>query len=400
MFCGKCGAEIKSNQKFCSKCGTAVSNNIIETNIGTKSDTNKPNRSSKKVKKIIVVIVCVVLAIAIAITGKTFLHNKDNENSNDEVNNTTTNSFEETTEETIKYLDFYENSLDWCGEYGFSAMKNFTYNVNGIYQNVSDDNLGILSAVEYDCDNDGNNELITLSLLPTNDKKLFLSPSIVTNKNEIKKYELLDYSSDKLASRCPVFDIGNIESQWSSFISTRAFISDNKLCILHGMSSVAEVGRGESFDSIYIYNLSTTGVDLYRHYYLYEEEKVENYRNCSVGESTQGWNYFLDMDYDYNNTPNWLSVNQTELKQWKELVKTAVTEMREDASEYNFDKHFTTREELDQALGSLLIINPNIFKDDYFVGNELMLDVYFECEKGNYTADTITDYTKIRGKIS
>lgn len=399
MFCGKCGNEISENQKFCPKCGTAVLNNNIE-NIDNTVVVDKPNKNAKKSRKTMVAVLCFVVAITIAATVIAFLHNKGNENSHDEVNNTTYYS-EKTTIQSIKCLDYYENSLSWCGEYGFSARGNFIYNSNGEYQSVSTDNLGILSAVEYDCDNDSNNELITLSLLPTDDGKLFLSPSIITNKNEIKKFELVDYSSDKLLSQCPVFDIGNIENHWSSFISTRAFISDNKLCILHGMNSSAKIGRGESFDSIYVYNLSIDGIELYRHYYLYEEEKFENCRSCSVGETIQKRNYSIDINYDVN-TPNWYSTNQSELKQWKELVKTAVTEMRKDACKYNFDKHFTTEEKIELAPvpSSLLIINPNIFKDDYFTGNELILDVYFECEKGNYVADTIKDYTKIRDKIS
>lgn len=357
-----------------------------------KTIYQKKNGKSKK----IIALICCVLAVIIAVPSAMHFKNKESEEDKKETETTLMS----TTEDKVEYIDYYSNVGAWIGKYGFADLKEFTYSVDGVYKEVATDHLGVISAVEYDCNSDGINELITISLVPVGDGKLCLLPSIVTNKNEIKIYDSLEISSNNLISECPVLDAGNVDGYKGSFISSRAFIADGKLCILHGMYSYGEIGRGENFDSIYVYNLSTTGIELFRHYYLYEEETVKDIRNCRIGETVKNISYELKMNYDIN-TPNWYSLNQQESNQWVEIVENAILEMRNDASTFNFDKHFATEQEIGERAYTQVLVNSQIYQDEYFENGELVLDTWIYCEDGsNYIAESIEDHTKIREKIS
>lgn len=393
-ICSSCKFEQNDDVKFCSNCGN--------------SEFVAPK---KKKPKFLVILSAIIVVIALVCGIFFFFNDKKEEGNNittkqNEANvsvNVTTTEYEITTSK--KEIDFYSNTSDWTGEYGFSDLNKFTYYIDGIYQKIPTEHLGVVSAIEYDCNNDGKNELITISLVPTDDGKLYLLPSIVTNENEIRTGNILTYSNNKVVSECPVFDAGNVDGYKGSFISTRAFISDGKLCILHGMYSTAEIGRGENFDSIYIYDLSSTEIKLYRHYYLYEEEITSNIRSCSIGETITGLSYKLDMNYDIN-TDDWLSLNTREIKQWKDTVKQAIGDMRKDASTYGFDKHFATDDEFSayydtSSACTMVLCNSNVFTDDYFDNNELLFDSWIYCEDGSkYIVETVEDSTNIREKIS
>lgn len=392
MFCSKCGNQIEDNQKFCSKCGnqlTTITNNVPKADCENKLPEKKNGKS-----KTIIALTCCVLAIIIVVSSAMFFKDKESGEEKKETETTIATA----TEDKVEYIEYYSNVDDWTGKYGLSDLEEFTYNVDGIYKEVATEHLGVISAVEYDCNNDGINELITISLLPTNDGKLYLSPSIITNVNEIKTVNTLDYSSDKLISECPVLDAGNVDVYEGSFISTRVFISNGKLCILHGMYSFAELGRGENFDSIYIYNLSISGIELYRHYYLYEEEIVSDFRNCIIGETITGLSYKFNMNYD---TSIAYSVIENYRNEWKKIVNKAISEMRNDAAPFNYDNHFATEREIGENIYTQVLVNSQIYTDEYFQNNELLLDSWFYCEDGdNYVAKSIDDYTKIREKIS
>ncbi len=306
------------------------------------------------------------------------------------------------TEKAKQYsiVDYYANTDKWAGEYGFSDLAQFTYYSNNILQSVSEEHLGVISAFEYDCDNDSHNELITLSLLPTNDGKLYLSPAMFTNKNNIEKTNALKYTMNKLKSDVPVLEIGSIGDVWDGYVTVRAFVDGNKLCVLYGMYSSAKIGRGEMYDNIYVYEISATGLNLYRHYYCYEEEVTADIRSCSVGETVTNKTHVLNMNYDIG-TPNWLSLNEQEKEQWKSMVKQAVSEMRSDASGFGFDNYLASESDLKEE-GSNYITSSKIYGDEDFLADDLILDALFYCESGtgSYLAEELTDYTNIRTKIN
>lgn len=276
MFCPNCGTQIAENGAFCPNCGSQLNN--VETSTPAVSVAEKPKK--KKGAKIVLIICSLVLVVAIVLGALWLLNGKDNGKGNGGSSTPSTEtSQEENDKDTIKYVDYYSNTDKWTGEYGFSDLTQFTYYSKNVLQSVSEEHLGVISAFEYDCDNDSHNELITLSLLPTNDGKLYLSPAMFTNKNNIEKTNWLTYSMNKLKSDVPVLEIGSISNVWDGYVTAKAFIDGNKLCILYGMYSSAEAtmdgSRGEMYDNMYIYEITSTGLSLYRHYYCYEEEIVK-----------------------------------------------------------------------------------------------------------------------------
>lgn len=395
MFCPNCGTQIDENGAFCPNCGSQL--NSVETTTPAATVAEKPKK--KKGAKIVLIICSLVLVVAIVLGALWFLNGKGKGKDNDDSSTPSTETSQEIPdEETIEYIDYYANADKWAGEYGFSDLAQFTYYSNNVLQSVSEEHLGVISAFEYDCDNDSHNELITLSLLPTTDGKLYLSPAMFTNKNEIVKLNSLTYSMNKLKSDIPVLEIGSINNVWDGYVTTRVFIDENKLCVLYGMYSSAEIGRGEMYDNIYVYEMSSTGLNLYRHYYCYEEEVTTDIRSCSVGETVTNKTRVLNMNYD-SGTPDWLSLNEQEKEQWKSMVKQAVSEMRSDASSFGFDDYLASESDLENW--NNYIISSKIYGDEDFRADDLILDTWFNCESGTgiYLAEEITDHTNIRTKL-
>lgn len=394
MFCEKCGTQIRENCAFCPNCGSKLNNTSSPLN----PIVEKPKK--KKGGKIAVIVCTIVLVVAIILGALWILSKKNNDRNNNDASNTSTETSQGiSNEETIEHIDYYANTDKWAGEYGFSDLAQFTYYSKNVLQSVSEEHLGVISAFEYDCDNDSHNELITLSLLPTNDGKLYLSPAMFTNKNDIKKTNTLTYSTNKLKSDVPILEIGSIDTVWDGYVTTRAFVDGNKLCVLYGMYSSAEIGRGEMYDNIYIYEITSAGLILYRHYYCYEEEIVKYVRSCSVGETVTNKTRVLNMNYDIA-TPDWLSLNEQEKEQWKGMVKQAVFEMRSDASSFEFDNYLASDADLQEW--SNYIISSKIYGDEDFGADALILDTWFNCKSGTgiYLAEELNDYTDIRTKIT
>lgn len=84
-FCGKCGSELKENEKFCSKCGARIEREILtpdtyrevnyDTPINDDSQTKKKGKKmnkGKKVKVILITAAAVFLALLITLTALFF----------------------------------------------------------------------------------------------------------------------------------------------------------------------------------------------------------------------------------------------------------------------------------------------------------------------------------------
>lgn len=84
-FCGKCGSELKENEKFCSKCGARIEREILTSDtyqeinyaapINDDSQTKKKSKKmnkGKKVKVILITAAAVFLALLITLTALFF----------------------------------------------------------------------------------------------------------------------------------------------------------------------------------------------------------------------------------------------------------------------------------------------------------------------------------------
>lgn len=83
MYCGKCGNEIKENQKFCGSCGAEVLDTEFELmsetngfNTAASIDFQKPEKKNKK--KIIIPIFSVLVVVSLVIGGFSFVLQEKN----------------------------------------------------------------------------------------------------------------------------------------------------------------------------------------------------------------------------------------------------------------------------------------------------------------------------------
>lgn len=392
MFCPNCGTQIDENGAFCPNCGSQL--NSVDTPTPAAPVAEKPKK--KKGAKILLIICSFVLVVAIVLGGLWFLNGKDNGKDNDDPSTPSTEtSQEENDEDTIKYIDYYSNTDKWTGEYGFSDLTDFSYYKNGSYCEVADSHLGVISAYQYDTNNDMNNELITVSLLPYGTENLYISVDMYSNTKEIEKISSLKVDSYFDSSELPFLSLGNTDLQTGSYFTVLAFIEGDKLCIMHDVYASAEIGRPETYSNFYIYNISDTGLSLYKHFYCKEFEYKDNIRKCVIGEQVERNSVVVDIDYNYS--------TDSFIKEWDEAKKSEVARMRTSIFHTGLDKYLATDDELERLDW---ISTTAIFEEDYFEKTtttcEPIMQLWFtnSDDRNDYRSDGIVDHTNIRMRLT
>ena len=165
MFCSKCGFDNKDSAQFCKKCGEPLSVHSNNMKYNPSSGTGKYH-SSKNNKNLIIVCLTIIILVAI-IAGTLFLNytqsrDLSNNNTNNQVTNSTNINTELHVNNALFYLDGNPNSgipatINVGKEYSGQSMEIMTtYSRDGSklnnpssYENHIVDNDGNIQITEY-----------------------------------------------------------------------------------------------------------------------------------------------------------------------------------------------------------------------------------------------------------
>lgn len=379
-ICRNCGNEVEDYSGFCDQCGC---------NVFLQNEEIKKKKRIKQ-KYIMLFILLVLFLAGIGVGGifvYRYLFQPDNVPESASRIQATSKTEITTEEAPVQRLDYYSNIDKVSGEYGIADLNEFSYGLNGKYLEIDDAALGLLSAFEYDCDSDSENELVTLELLPIETGGACLSVSLFSNDGIISRIDQTAIPVSNNPDSAPILRIAN------EFSRIFVFLVDDKLCITQDVYDYKVYSVDGDYRSVfsdfYVYSLNADGIDLYRHYYCHAKGW-----DCAIGETEN------HIAYTYYPTDFSADVYQ----EWRDIKVEAYHAMQPDVEQLGLEAFFCSESEAATL--------------DYVTSTGMYDDGFFEIAPAKLIATTdsttnriadqwdgvvkyqATDHTGIRDKIN